>query len=115
MATQAPFAATSGGGITGAEEWRSVAFHPAGRPVIFVAATQFVHAFDLAAQKELPRLKLDLSSDRIVTIAVHPTGRAFLHLHHWPMITEGDILRVNGFSHFLRILLCVHKYLLKSQ
>ncbi|EUB61924.1 Ribosome biogenesis protein bop1 [Echinococcus granulosus] len=71
MASQAPFAAATGGL---AEEWRSAAFHPAGRPTLFVAATRYVHTFDLVAQKELPRLKLDLSSDHIVTFAVHPTG-----------------------------------------
>ncbi|KAL5971185.1 Ribosome biogenesi protein BOP1 [Taenia solium] len=71
MASQAPFAAVTGGL---AEEWRSAAFHPAGRPTLFVAATRSIHTFDLVAQKELPGLKLDLSSDHIVAFAVHPTG-----------------------------------------
>ncbi|KAL5110223.1 Ribosome biogenesi protein bop1 [Taenia crassiceps] len=71
MASQAPFAAATGGL---AEEWRSAAFHPAGRPTLFVAATRYIHTFDLVAQKELPRLKLDLSSDHIVTFGIHPTG-----------------------------------------
>ncbi|VDM30954.1 unnamed protein product [Hydatigera taeniaeformis] len=71
MASQAPFAAATSGL---AEEWRSAAFHPAGQPTLFVAATRYIHTFDLVAQKELPRLKLDLSSDHIVSFAIHPTG-----------------------------------------
>lgn len=75
MASQAPFAAASGG-VAGsvAEEWRGAAFHPSGKPILYVASTRLIHRFDLVGQKELPRLKFDLSDDHIVSLAVHPAG-----------------------------------------
>ncbi|VUZ40563.1 unnamed protein product [Hymenolepis diminuta] len=75
MASQAPFAAATGG-VSGsvAEEWRGAAFHPGGKPILYVASTRLIHRFDLVEQKELPRLKLDISDDYIVSLAVHPTG-----------------------------------------
>lgn len=77
MASQAPFAAATGG-VSGsvAEEWRGASFHPGGKPILYVASTRLIHRFDLVEQKELPRLKLDISDDFIVSLAVHPTGKS---------------------------------------
>uniref|UniRef100_A0A5K3EN27 BOP1NT domain-containing protein n=1 Tax=Mesocestoides corti TaxID=53468 RepID=A0A5K3EN27_MESCO len=70
MSSQAPFAAVT----SSAEEWRAAAFHPGGKPTLTVAGPRHIYTFDLVAQKELGRLKLDLSSDQICCTCIHPSG-----------------------------------------
>ncbi len=79
MTSQAPFAAASGSATSAAEEWRTAAFHPAGKPQLTVAGPKNVYVFDLVAQKELRRLKLDLPSDHIRCSSLHASGQFLSH------------------------------------
>lgn len=74
MTSQAPFAAATGTATSAPEEWRTAAFHPSGKPQLTVAGPRNVYVFDLVAQKELRRLKLDLPADQIRCSCLHASG-----------------------------------------
>ncbi|KAF6777344.1 hypothetical protein AHF37_03173 [Paragonimus kellicotti] len=58
MSSQSPFSSTSK-----VSEWRQAAFHPAGKPHLFVASSRTVRIYDLVEQRELRCLRLDSSND----------------------------------------------------
>ncbi|GAA40528.2 ribosome biogenesis protein ERB1 [Clonorchis sinensis] len=69
MSSQSPFSSTSK-----AAEWRQAAFHPAGKPQLFVASSRTVRIYDLVQQRELRCLRLDSTGDFLSSMALHVSG-----------------------------------------
>ncbi|KAF8561791.1 hypothetical protein P879_10311 [Paragonimus westermani] len=69
MSSQSPFSSTSK-----VSEWRQAAFHPAGKPHLFVASSRTVRIYDLVEQRELRCLRLDSSNDYLSSMSLHVSG-----------------------------------------
>nr|CAH8822062.1 unnamed protein product [Trichobilharzia regenti] len=69
MSSQTPFADTGR-----PVEWKQAAFHPTGKPHLFIASARAVRVYDLVEQKELRCLRLESSSNFVSSMALHPSG-----------------------------------------